>query len=40
MRVERPLTAREEEAERAPVTFTFCAKVEEADETSPPFGSM
>ena len=29
----------EEEAESVP-TFTFCAKVEEADETSPPFGSM
>ena len=40
MRVESPLTAREEEAESAPVMFRFEEKVEEAEETSPPLGSM
>jgi len=34
------LTAREEEAERAPVTLRFWEKVEEADETRPPLGPM
>ena len=34
------MTAREEEAERAPVMFRFWEKVEDADETSPPLGSM
>ena len=36
VRVESPLTAREEEAERAPVTLRFLVKVEEAMERSPP----
>jgi hypothetical protein len=39
VRDERPLTAREEEAERGPETVRFEEKVEEADETRPPFGS-
>ena len=36
---ESPLTAREEEAEKAPDTLKFCEKVEEAVETSPPLAS-
>ena len=36
VRVVSPFTAREEEAEIAPVTVRFWEKVEEADATSPP----
>ena len=40
VRDERPLTARDEDAERAPPTLRFDVKVEDAEDISPPEGLM